>query len=637
MATHAPLQRRVDAYRSRRQDRDGDLGKPAPRDQIGAQPRERRALGSVEAHRRDERLAFLGDQGGAVVNLHQRARDGDPPLGEDHQTLAAPDLVDERARRQRPRGIERTRVGEPQERLHPPATRDAHVDREDRRRVEQRQDDRRVEERDVVERDDVAHAFLRQVFGAHDLEPEQQLPDDPQHEAEDIGGQAAEEVDRRDEIGDSQPDQRRRFVDAGQFQQQGDRQRADDHIDRVQRVDGADDARAVILARPGLHRGEDRHHEKAGGAGIDQDLDRDAQPHRAFEKFQQPDFRARWRHRPRGEAEVDADRAHDDQHERCRRQLNAAVRKRGGRKRADGYADREQQIDRGLDLDAAADARFDDDGHQRKRDRPDHPEPTDRDRADPLAIVGLQLAQDVAGRGPRIEIDLEVGRADAGGGDPARRRVAGERHRSQLKHDGPGRAALGGGVAAEHEAADDRREGRALDERVAGDQLFLFQVIGQDTVFDRPEQSRDAAEAEQSGIKQRQRREPESRRRDQLHPDFNEFQPPCDQRLVVRVGDFAAERRERDRGQHEDGNGERHLGSGVGRAEPEQDHQRQHLAHEIIVERREELAPKKRREAPRAHELAEHGPPTRSQEFAPEWEAETETASSCRFAAQFTM
>ena len=53
--------------------------------------------------------------------------------------------------------------------------------------------------------------------------------------------------------------------------------RADDHEDRVQRVDGADDAGAPILARPGLHGGEDRHHEQAGGEGIGDDLDGDPQ------------------------------------------------------------------------------------------------------------------------------------------------------------------------------------------------------------------------------------------------------------------------------------------------------------------------------------------------------------------------
>ena len=46
-------------------------------------------------------------------------------------------------------------------------------------------------------------------------------------------------------------------------------------------------------------------------------------------------------------------------------------------------------------------------------------------------------------------------------------------------------------------AEQDGDEGRAFDQRVAGRQLFALQMIGQDAVFDRPEQRRDDAEEEQ--------------------------------------------------------------------------------------------------------------------------------------------
>ena len=97
-------------------------------------------------------------------------------------------------------------------------------------------------------------------------------------------------------------------------------------------------------------------------------------------------------------------------------------------------------------------------------------------------------------------------------------------------------------------------------------------------------------------------------RRDRLHEDLGELEPPRDRRLVVRVGDLAADRRQRDRGQHEQRDGELDLGALVAAAELEQDQQRQHLAHEIVVEGGEELAPEQRREAPRPHEF-EHGSP----------------------------
>ena len=57
--------------------------------------------------------------------------------------------------------------------------------------------------------------------------------------------------------------------------------------------------------------------------------------------------------------------------------------------------------------------------------------------------------------------------------------------------------ALLGREPADDGAEQDRHEGRAFDQRVAGGQLFLLQVIGQDAVFDRPEQRGDHAEQEQ--------------------------------------------------------------------------------------------------------------------------------------------
>ena len=40
-------------------------------------------------HRHDHRAGLVGDQADAVINLHQAAGDGDAPLGEDDQRLAA--------------------------------------------------------------------------------------------------------------------------------------------------------------------------------------------------------------------------------------------------------------------------------------------------------------------------------------------------------------------------------------------------------------------------------------------------------------------------------------------------------------------------------------------------------------------
>ena len=83
-------------------------------------------------------------------------------------------------------------------------------------------------------------------------------------------------------------------------------------------------------------------------------------------------------------------------------------------KRARGYADGEEQIDRDLDVDAAADPRLDDDRHERQRHRADRPEPACADRADPLAVVGAHFADHRPGGGEDILVNLEPGRTDAG-------------------------------------------------------------------------------------------------------------------------------------------------------------------------------------------------------------------------------
>ena len=200
-------------------------------------------------------------------------------------------------------------------------------------------------------------------------------------------------------------------------------------------------------------------------------------------------------------------------------------------------------------------------------------------------------------------------RADAMSADEARRAVAGERDDHQLRHDTRGRAALRRREAADDEPQNDRGEGGAFDQCIGRDELLAPQVVGQNAVFDRPEQRRDAAEAEQCDIEQCQRRsEDEARRGDRLDTDLGELQPPrrLGVALVVRIGDLAAERGKRDRRQDERHRGDQDFRAAVAAPEAEQDQHRQHVADEIVVERREELAPEQRREAPRGHQGAEH-------------------------------
>ena len=203
-------------------------------------------------------------------------------------------------------------------------------------------------------------------------------------------------------------------------------------------------------------------------------------------------------------------------------------------------------------------------------------------------------------------MDPESGCADPGRRDVSRSAIAGDGDDHQLHHHADARTAFRCRETADDEPADDRRESCALNQRIAGDELLAPQMVGQNAVFDRTEQRRDAPEPEQRHIEKGERREDESRRCDHLHADFRQLEPASHERLVVRIGDLASERRERDGRQNEDHRGEENLQAAVLPAEAEEDQHRQHVADEIVVEGRKELAPEQRREPPRGHQGPEH-------------------------------
>ena len=326
----------------------------------------------------------------------------------------------------------------------------------------------------------------------------------------------------------------------------------------------------------------------------------------AHEKLGNRNFVAGGRYRLGGKPHVDRQRRYRQQKEWRGRKLDAPVRQQSRGQRARGDADGEDEVDRDFDIDAAADARLDDDRQQRQGHRADRPEPGDAERADPLPVVGVDLADDGEGRGEDVLADLQSRRADSGRRDGARRDVAAESNQHELGGHARRRAALGRRKAAEDEAADDRDEGRALDQRIAGDKLLAPKVVRQNAVFDRAEQRRDHAEPEQRQIEQRRRGERKTRSGDHLNEDLREFEPPGDQRLVMRIGDLAAERGQGDRRQDEDDQREQDLEARILSPEAEENEHRQHVADEIVVERGEELAPEQRREPSRRHQGPEH-------------------------------
>ena len=94
--------------------------------------RERRALKPLKPHRHDLRARLVGYHGGAVIDLHQRARDGDAPFGEDHQPLALAHLPDQTAHGHRLAWVHRIAARNAQKRTHPPRFCDLPVDSEHR-------------------------------------------------------------------------------------------------------------------------------------------------------------------------------------------------------------------------------------------------------------------------------------------------------------------------------------------------------------------------------------------------------------------------------------------------------------------------------------------------------------------------
>ncbi len=192
----AALELGIDRELDRLEDRDLDLREPLAAHLPLGQPAERRLLQALDAHRHDLGIGLVGDHGGAVVDLHQAAGDGDAPFRKDDQRVAGLDRVDQGANRHRLQRIERHRVGELHERPHPPQLGDADIDGEDRLAVAQRQRQAGVEEAHVVERDDDVGAGLGEIVEALHLDPEQRAIEDRERIAERARRHGAADGDR---------------------------------------------------------------------------------------------------------------------------------------------------------------------------------------------------------------------------------------------------------------------------------------------------------------------------------------------------------------------------------------------------------------------------------------------------------
>ena len=208
-----------------------------------------------------------------------------------------------------------------------------------------------------------------------------------------------------------------------------------------------------------------------------------------------------------------------------------------------------------------------------------------------------------------VAVDGEVGRRLAGRRDEQARRSS---TASADDHHQPGEmdriAAALGGEAGDDGADQDGEEGAAFDQRVAGRQLARAQVVGQDAVFDRAEQRRDAC---RTGTPRRTAArsewKAEARDREPGDADLDELEPlrhqaPC--RSGRRVRRRAPERKKN--GAIKVAPASVIRASESAPADLEQNDEDQRGLEEIVAERRKELAPEQRREAARRHQGRGH-------------------------------
>jgi hypothetical protein len=126
-------------------------------------------------------------------------------------------------------------------------------------------------------------------------------------------------------------------------------------------------------------------------------------------------------------------------------------------------------------------------------------------------------------------------------------------------------------------------------------------MVGQNAVFDRAEQRSDHAETGQSNEQNNQRMGHEADHRHRGDGDLDELQALRHDRLVVSVGDLAAERGEEEVRRDEDRAGKRDQRLAF-RSDMEQDQEYDRVFQEVVVKGGKELTPEQRREAPGQHQ-----------------------------------
>ena len=181
-------------------------------------------------------------------------------------------------------------------------------------------------------------------------------------------------------------------------------------------------------------------------------------------------------------------------------------------------------------------------------------------------------------------------------GDQQAGRVAQSRH-GQHADDERRRRGAAQRQPAHHRAEQDGEKRRPFDQRVARPQFLAREMVGQDAVFDGAEQRAEQPEGHKRCEQKRQRFGPEPGRCQERRADLEQFQAPGHQRLVETVGELPSQRRYQEKGGDERAAGQRYVGLRTRDLHAEQDKDDQRVLEDVVVERRQELAPEERREA----------------------------------------
>jgi len=149
-------------------------------------------------------------------------------------------------------------------------------------------------------------------------------------------------------------------------------------------------------------------------------------------------------------------------------------------------------------------------------------------------------------------------------------------------------------------------EGRAFHQGVAGGKFRSRKMVGKNAVLDRTEQRGDHAKQEQRDEQQRHRMHGKAEHRDEGNADLRELQPPRHHRLVVAIGQFAAERGQKEIRRDENRGGERDQRLRVRAPDVKENEKDQGVLEEIVAEGGKELGPEQGRKAPRQEQRRGH-------------------------------